>query len=96
VREWVGQPSSFPRIQHEAIVRVLAGDLADDAALTASIGAMRVDLAELGAVLDAAEASAAGIPHRERYLRLVHRLGRDLVRVHEEWVDEVERELGAS
>jgi DNA-binding PadR family transcriptional regulator len=95
VREWVGQPSSFPRIQHEAIVRVLAGDLADDAALAASIGAMREDLAELGALLDVAEAAAAEIPHRERYLRLVHRLGRDLVRIHAEWVDEVERELGA-
>jgi hypothetical protein len=29
-----------------------------------------------------------------RYRRLVHRLGRALVDVHEEWAGEVERELG--
>jgi hypothetical protein len=43
--------------------------------------------------LDAAEELAASIPHRERYLRLVHRYGRALLDVHERWLDETEREL---
>ena len=43
--------------------------------------------------LDEAERTAPTLPHRERYLRLVHGLGRRLVEVHEDWVDEVDREL---
>jgi DNA-binding PadR family transcriptional regulator len=94
LRAWVAEPASFPRIQHEAIVRVLAGDLVgDDAVLARSVEGLRVEIADLSARLDSAEQIAATLPHRERYLRLVHKLGRELLRVHEEWADEVEREL---
>ena len=44
LRDWTGEPSSWPRIQHEAIVRVLAGDIADDAALADSLAAMRAEI----------------------------------------------------
>jgi DNA-binding PadR family transcriptional regulator len=91
--DWLAEPAGFPRIQHEAVVRVLAADLVDDAVVARSLDGLRADLAELSARLDAAEEVAASLPHRERYLRLVHSLGRALVRVHEEWADEVEREL---
>ena len=91
--EWLAQPASFPRIQHEAVLRVLAADLADDDTVAASLAGLRADIAELAAGLDAAEETAKTLPHRERYLRLVHSLGRKLLRVHEEWADEVEREL---
>ena len=50
LREWIGEPSSWPRIQHEAIVRVLAGDIADDAALADSLAAMRSEIDELDAL----------------------------------------------
>src|SRR5919109_5440511 len=30
LREWLGRPSAFPRIQNEAVARVLASDLAED------------------------------------------------------------------
>jgi PadR family transcriptional regulator, regulatory protein AphA len=93
LQDWIAQPSSFPRIQHEAIVRVLGGDEVDDAVIVDSLAGLRADIAGLSARLDAAEAAASTLPHRERYLRLVHRLGRALLRVHSEWVDEVEREL---
>ena len=95
LRSWVSEPSSLPRIQSEAIVRVLAGDPAEsDEALLAGLEAMRSEIAEVTASLDDAEARAGTLPHRERYLMLVHRLGRGLLRAHEEWLDEVERELG--
>jgi DNA-binding PadR family transcriptional regulator len=80
---WVAEPATFPRVQHEAVVKVLSGDIAGDEA----------EIADLRGRLDEAEEVAKTLPHRERYLRLVHRLGRALVQVHEEWVDEVEREL---
>ena len=95
LREWARKPSAFPRIQHEAVVRVLAGDIVGDDAILESFSGLRRDLAELASRLDVADAVIDTLPHRERYLRLVHSLGRALLRVHEEWADEVERALGA-
>ena len=94
LRTWISEPSTLPRIQSEAIVRLLAGDLAEsDEALLGSLEAMRADIVEASANLDIGEAVAATLPHRERYVLLVHKLGRGLLRAHEEWLDDVEREL---
>jgi PadR family transcriptional regulator, regulatory protein AphA len=94
--DWVARPSSLPRFQNEAIVRVLAGDIGgDDQALSAGLEHMREDIAAARANLDLAEEALAALPHRERYLRLVHAYGRALLDMHERWLDEAERELGA-
>ncbi|HZO62816.1 MAG TPA: PadR family transcriptional regulator [Gaiellaceae bacterium] len=93
LQAWLAEASSLPRIQNEAIVRVLAGDLGDDSALAASLEGMRGDIARARANLDAAEAALETLPHRERYLRLIHRYGRSLLDMHEQWLDEAEREL---
>src|SRR5262249_16637265 len=93
LRDWAATPAHFPRIQHDAVVRVLAGDLVGDQAILASLEGLRAELRDLSARLDAADEVAANLPHRARYLLLVHSLGRKLVRAHEEWADEVEREL---
>jgi DNA-binding PadR family transcriptional regulator len=92
---WIAEPAALPRIQHEAVVKLLAADLADDEVVLGSLRAMRRDIDEVAARLDVAEAVATTLPHRERNLRLVHRLGRALLRAHADWLDEVERELGA-
>jgi DNA-binding PadR family transcriptional regulator len=96
LRAWSREPSSFPRIQHEAVVRVLAGDIVGDEAILESIAGLRRDLADLAGRLDVADAMQSTLPHREPYLRLVHGLGRALLRVHEEWADEIERGLRPS
>jgi DNA-binding PadR family transcriptional regulator len=93
LREWVSSPTGFPRIYHDAVVRLLAGDLADDTAVLESMRGLRAELSELAALLDEAERVAGSIPHRERNLRLVHSLGRKLVAAHEAWLDEVDRAL---
>jgi DNA-binding PadR family transcriptional regulator len=95
LRGWLAEPVRFPRIQHEAVVKVLASDLGDRRAVARAVAALREDLADLSARLDVGEAMAATLPHRERQLRLNHRLARRLVEAHREWVDEVERELGS-
>lgn len=87
--EWVAEPTPFPRIQSEAVVRLLGGG----AGAVPSLLAMHAELDELEAGLDQAEEIAAGLPHRERALRLVHRYGRRMVALHREWLDEVETEL---
>jgi DNA-binding PadR family transcriptional regulator len=94
LRAWVTQPSRFPRLYNEAVCRVLAADFGDDAAVLAGVRSLRDELGELSRLLDEAEAVAATLPHRERRLRLVHSLGRRLVDAHDEWIDELERELG--
>jgi len=74
-------------------VRLLAADLVGDAPVRESIGALRDELDELDGLLDDAEAVAATIPHREKYLRINHRLARRLVAAHRDWIAEVEAEL---
>jgi DNA-binding PadR family transcriptional regulator len=94
VREWVARPSGFPRIYHEAACRVLAADLGGAEAVVQSLTGLREELAELSRLLDEAEQVADELPHRRPSLRLMQSLGRKLLAVHEEWLDEVERELG--
>jgi PadR family transcriptional regulator, regulatory protein AphA len=91
---WAVTPVGFPRIQNEAIVRVLAAGLVGDAAAVEGLRGLHTDLDEIDAAIDAGEEEARRLPHRERYLRLNHRLARRLVAAHREWLDEVERELG--
>jgi PadR family transcriptional regulator, regulatory protein AphA len=97
LREWHARRSSFPRIQSEAVARVLSSDLAEDERVVAeSLSAMREEIAELSAGVDEDERRAPSIPHRERQLKLVRSLGRRLLEAHLEWIDEVERELGGA
>lgn len=74
-------------------MRLLIADLVDEADVRESLGTLREDIADLSARLDVAEAMAETLPQRRKYLLLGHRLGRRLLEVHLEWLDEVEREL---
>lgn len=94
IRRWLPAPTALPRIQNEAVVKLLAADLADDEVVLRSLAALRDDLSAAAAELDVAEAVAPTLPSRERYLRLVHGLGRAILQTHLDWLDEVERELG--
>lgn len=93
---WVSESAGFPRIQHEAVVKVLSGDIAGPDAVLASLQGLKDEIAELNRRLDSGEDVIATLPHRAPYLRLVHSLGRALLRVHEDWVAEVERTLGGT
>ena len=93
--EWAAEPARFPRIQHEAVTRLLLGDMVPDAVLVAGLQSMRTEIAEIAAQLGAADAAAAEVPHRTRYLRLNHALARRILAAHSTWIDQVERELGA-
>jgi DNA-binding PadR family transcriptional regulator len=92
--EWAAEPARFPRIQHEAVTRLLLGDMVPDAVLVAGLQSMRTEIAEIAAQLGAADAAAAEMPHRTRYLRLNHALARRILDAHSTWIDQVERELG--
>ena len=79
------------------MARVLASDLAEDERLVAeSLRTLRQEIAELAAGIDEDERRAPSIPHRERHLKLVRSLGRRLLQAQLDWIDDVERELGAA
>ena len=94
--EWAAEPARFPRIQHEAVTRMLLGDMVPDSVLVAGLAGLRDDIDQISAQLDAADVAAASVPHRARYLRLNHALARRIVEAHRAWIGDVERELGAS
>jgi DNA-binding PadR family transcriptional regulator len=95
IAEWVREPVGFPRTQNEVVVRVIAGDLVgDDAAVLEGLEALRADLADIGRRIEGGEEIAHTLPHRERYLLLAHGLTRRVLAAYEDWLEEVERELG--
>jgi DNA-binding PadR family transcriptional regulator len=93
--DWMQGPARFPRMQHEAVVRLLAADIVGEEAVLDSLLALRDEIAAISARLDAAEAVARTIPSREDYLLLNHRLARRIVQAHADWLDEVERKLAS-
>ena len=92
--DWMQAPARFPRIQHDAVVRLLAADLVGEEAVLDSLLALRQEIADISAQLDAGEAVAGAIPSRTPYLMLNHRLARRIVDAHSDWLDEIERQLG--
>ena len=95
MRLWALEPAAPARIQNEAIVKLMCGDIAgDDAALLDAVLAQRTELEAQAAKLAEAEGRLDALPHRARYLRLVIDLGRRIVEAQRAWLDEVETELG--
>lgn len=94
LRGWAREPVRFPRVLHEGVVRLLAADLVGEEPVREGIVALSRELDELETLMDAADAIAATFPHREKYLRINHRLARRLIAAHRDWIADVERELG--
>jgi DNA-binding PadR family transcriptional regulator len=96
LREYAQRPVTFTPVKSDALLRMLICDLAGEKATRESMAALRDDLADIAARLDLAEEAAHGLPHREKYLLIVTRFLRRYLELHDELVDEVERELSAS
>jgi DNA-binding PadR family transcriptional regulator len=94
LRAWLRTPASFPRMQQEAAVRLLATDLVEPEEMRASLVGLRAELDELDRQVDEAEAIAGSVPHRERWLRLNHALSRRIIAAQREWLDDVDEALG--
>ena len=93
LRVWAHEPVTFPGIPTQPIVRLMAADLVGTEPIRESLQALRGDITDLLARLDVAEAAAATIPHRERVLLLNHKLARNVLQAHLDWLDGVDREL---
>lgn len=94
LQAWLKEPSPFPRIQSEAVTRVLASDLAaDDHDVVQSVQALIPAIEHFHRVIDDDERRANAFPHRARQLQLVRSLGRRLLDAHLAWIAEVEELL---
>src|ERR671910_878153 len=96
LREHARTPVQFPPVKSDPLLRLLMCDLVGEKVTRESLATLRDDIADIWWRLDAAEESAHGLPHRERYLLLVVDFLRRLLQLHLDLVDEVERELAPS
>jgi PadR family transcriptional regulator, regulatory protein AphA len=94
LRDWAVEPPALPRIQNEAVPKLLSGDIVgDDERLADALAAQREEIEAQQAKLVEARARLDELPHRRTYLLLVHELGNRLLQLHRDWLDDVEREL---
>lgn len=96
LRDYAERPVRFTPLKSDALLRMLICDLVGEQVTRESMIALRDDLADIVARLDDSEEAAHGLPHREKYLLIVTRFLRRYVDLHQQLVDEVERELGPS
>jgi DNA-binding PadR family transcriptional regulator len=93
LRAWAATPARFTPVKSEPLVRLLITDLVGETPTRESMAALREDLVDLQRRLDEAKASAETLPHRRKYLLLTIGFLSRLLELHDELVDEVEREL---
>jgi DNA-binding PadR family transcriptional regulator len=94
LREYARTPVVFTPLKSDPLLRLLICDLVGEEVTRESLSTLRDDIADLEGRLDDAERTAAELPHREKYLRLVIDHLRGLLDLHLKLVSEVERELG--
>ena len=97
LRTFLLQPAPFPRIEHEANLRLVAGDMLEDAEIVASLTAMRAELdSHERLIAESLDGIDERLPHRARYLRLDYSLAQRVIDAHRAWLDDVERELSSN
>ena len=96
LRGYAARPVSFTPVKSDALLRLLICDLAGEPVTRESMVALRDDLTDIATRLEQAEETAHGLAHREKYLMIVTRFLRRYLELHEQLVDEVERELSAT
>jgi DNA-binding PadR family transcriptional regulator len=90
---WLAEPSTFPRIQNEAVLRLLASEYTSAETTRESLMAMRSELDRIDADLTTNLALADRLPHRAEAIRLVNDLGRRTVQAHRDWLAVVDDAL---
>lgn len=93
LRAWARTPVTFTPVKSEALLRLLVADLVGEDVTREALGTLRADLDDLRARIDESDAAAAALPHRRKSLDLVNAHLRRLLDLHEQLVDEAEREL---
>jgi DNA-binding PadR family transcriptional regulator len=93
LRDYARTPVTLTPVKSEPLLRLLIADLVGEEVTRESFATLRADIADVIERLDASVAVADALPHRRKYLLMVYRHLRRLVELHEDLVDEVEREF---
>jgi PadR family transcriptional regulator, regulatory protein AphA len=93
--DYARTPVAVMPVKSDALLRLLICDLVGEEVTRESLATLRDDIADLRRRLDESEQTAHGLPHREKYLLLAIDFLRRLLDLHEELVDDVERDFGA-
>jgi PadR family transcriptional regulator, regulatory protein AphA len=93
--EYARTPVSVTPVKSDALLRLLICDLVGEDVTRESVATLRNDIADLRDRLDETERAATEYPHRAKYLLLVAAYLRRLLDLHEQLVDDVERELAS-
>jgi DNA-binding PadR family transcriptional regulator len=95
LREYARTPVEFTPLKSEPLLRLLICDLVGEEVTRESMTTLRDDIADLRERLDDSERTAREYPHRTTYLLLVVDFLRRLLDLHQQLVDDVEREFAA-
>jgi PadR family transcriptional regulator AphA len=93
LREYARTPVAFIPLKSDALLRLLVCDLVGEEVTRASMATLRSEIEDIERRLDEAELRAENLPHRAKYLLLAVTFLRRFVALHEELIDDVEREL---
>ena len=94
LEDWVRTPAPLPRIQNEPVVRLLAADLVDPAAVLEGLRVMRAEIeSALEVVSREREVTEPELAHRAHLLEVNHRYAERLLRIQSEWLEEAESVL---
>ena len=93
--EYARTPVEVTPVKSDALLRLLICDLVGEEVTREAFATLRDDIEDLLARLDESAQAAEALPHRAKYLLLVIEFLRDLLDLHEQLVDEVERDFGS-
>jgi DNA-binding PadR family transcriptional regulator len=93
LRAYARTPVTVTPVKSDALLRLLVCDLVGEDVTRDTLATLRDDVADLRERLDESERAAVEYPHRAKYLLLVAAHLRRLLDLHEQLVDDVEREL---
>jgi DNA-binding PadR family transcriptional regulator len=93
LRDYARTPVEFTPLKSEPLLRLLICDLVGEEVTRESMTTLREDIADIEQRLQDAELSAKQLPHREKYLLLVTDFLRQLLKLHLDLIDAVEREF---
>ena len=93
LEEWARTPAPLPRAQHENVVRLMAADLVDPAAVREGLEALGDEVDAAMADVERALSTVSDLPHRERLLEVNHRYAKRFLQLQREWLRDAERAL---
>ena len=91
---YAATPVSVLPIKSDALLRLLVCDLVGEDVTRDSLATLRTDITDLRDRVADARATAKYLPHRARYLLIVTDFLERFLDLHDQLVDDVERELG--